>query len=430
MQHRLMILGSMEEFTALVQLAHKKGIYTIVCDGYKNGPAKKLADKAIHLDVRATQEIATLCQQEKVDGIIASFSDLLAECLVDIASRTKLKCYCTPKKMAYLRNKTKMKEMFDQLNIPTPPSIELAPDFLAGTLDTIGFPCVIKPLNGYGSRGVLVAQNEAEVREHFTETCSYSSFGSVLAEPYNAGYEFNMMSWILNGQAHVLSIADREKSQEIEGAVPHVSRIVYPSRMMREVYEPARQIIQKVANFTEIETGPLSMQFFYSPEKGLQVCEVAGRFFGYEHELLHYAGGLCIEELLLDYVYDEKAMCRRVEEHDPWLKGRSAGLYFHGYEGEIEDVSAMRQAFAMKIEGAEVTESMLYYNDGDAVSHKVGAKPYVARCYITGRNYYTLDKLTGQLYKAASVKGRAEREMLYRNQLPTYTKNDRREEKE
>ena len=43
--HRLVILGSMDEFVNLVELAKKRGIYTIVCDGYEDGPAKAHADK-------------------------------------------------------------------------------------------------------------------------------------------------------------------------------------------------------------------------------------------------------------------------------------------------------------------------------------------------------------------------------------------------
>lgn len=31
-------------------------------------------------------------------------------------------------------------------------------------------------------------------------------------EEYNEGYEFNMMSWVLDGTVHVISIADREKT--------------------------------------------------------------------------------------------------------------------------------------------------------------------------------------------------------------------------
>ena len=88
--HRLVILGSMDEFVDLVECAKKRGIYTIVCDGYEDGPAKAHADKAYLEDVRHTDAIAEICRKEQADGIIASFSDLLAECMIDIADAAGL----------------------------------------------------------------------------------------------------------------------------------------------------------------------------------------------------------------------------------------------------------------------------------------------------------------------------------------------------
>ena len=98
-QHRLVVLGSMDEFVELVKLARRQGIYTIVCDGYETGPAKAFADKAYTIDVRDIDGVADMCRAEQADGIIASFSDLLAECLVNIAAKAGRKCYCTPEKI-------------------------------------------------------------------------------------------------------------------------------------------------------------------------------------------------------------------------------------------------------------------------------------------------------------------------------------------
>ena len=44
MKHRLLILVTLGEFEQLVQKAREKGYYTIVCDGYPDGPARELAD--------------------------------------------------------------------------------------------------------------------------------------------------------------------------------------------------------------------------------------------------------------------------------------------------------------------------------------------------------------------------------------------------
>ena len=155
-----------------------------------------------------------MCREEQADGIIASFSDLLAECLVKIAAKAGLKCYCTPEKIRYLREKPLMKEMFRQLQIPTPTSIRLNADFADSELEAVGLPCVIKPANGYGSRGIYVVNSADEIRAHFANTASFSSFDYILAETYNQGHEFNMMTWMVDGELQLLSIADRIEAFE------------------------------------------------------------------------------------------------------------------------------------------------------------------------------------------------------------------------
>lgn len=61
------------------------------------------ADKAYLEDVRHTDAIAEICRKEQADGIIASFSDLLAECMIDIADAAGLPSYLKPKGEKLLR---------------------------------------------------------------------------------------------------------------------------------------------------------------------------------------------------------------------------------------------------------------------------------------------------------------------------------------
>ena len=234
-----------------------------------------------------------------------------------------------------------------------------------------------------------------------------------MAEEYNDGFEFNMMTWLVDGDPQVLSIADREKSVEIPNAIPHVSRCAYPSRLIDEVYEDARVILKKVAAYVGMTSGPLSMQFFYTPEKGIQVCECAGRLFGYEHELVTLASGLSIEELLIDYVYDQQSLCEKLSKHSPFFDSCSAGLYFHGYEGEVAEVVAPANHDG-------ISEILKYYLPGEQIKHGVGAKPYVVRYYVTAPNRETLDTVTEQLYDEVRVLNKGGVNLLYRNQMTAY----------
>ena len=67
--HRLVVLGSMDEFVELVKTAQKRGIYVIVCDGYEDGPAKQVANKSYTIDVRDTDKIAAMCKEEGADAV-------------------------------------------------------------------------------------------------------------------------------------------------------------------------------------------------------------------------------------------------------------------------------------------------------------------------------------------------------------------------
>ncbi|MCI9621884.1 MAG: ATP-grasp domain-containing protein [Lachnospiraceae bacterium] len=418
MKHKLLILGSMHEFVKLVKDAGNRGYETFVCDGYTDGPAKEYADHAYDLDIHKIDEIAALCKEQGIDGIITSFSDILFEYMVKIAEKAGLKTYCTNEKSMYLREKQKMKEMFSKLHIPMAKSCLLREYFASEELSGLRFPVVMKPVNGYGSRGVFVVNSEEEIRERFFLTSQFSTFQqSILVEEYNDGYEINMMNWILDGEVYTISMADREKSVEIAGDIPHVSRIAYPSRIMNHMYDEAREIVKKTADYTGIRTGPLCMQFFYRPEDGIQVCECAGRIFGYEHELVAYGSGLCLEDLLLDYVYEEEHLKERLAAHDPFKFQNAAGIYFHGREGSrIRDYETAETV--IKRLGAR--ETLFYYKPGEMVGHGIGAKPYVFRVFIEADSRDSLDGLTKAYYEQMEVPGEDGENLIYGSQMKEY----------
>lgn len=406
----------MDEFVELVVKAQEQGIYTIVCDGYHDGPAKQVADASFDIDVRNTDEIAAVCAEQGVDGIIASYSDLLAECLVDIADKAGLDCYAKPDRFRYLREKTLMKQMFAELGIQTAKCAAVHRDSIEEDLAQIGFPCVVKPANGYGSHGIYVLSSADEVRERFDEIASHSTFDYVLAERLYRGFEMNMMNWVVDGEVVPISIADREKSVFEPWDIPHVSRIVYPSCLLDTVLNEARAIVKKVADFVGIQNGPLSMQFFYSPEDGLKVCEIAGRLFGYEHELVTYACGLSIEELLIHQVYDKDALKRALEGHTPAMPQCSCGIYFHGLEGVVADVDTVWEAAKLP----NVADVTLYYKPGEMIRRSTGSKPYVVRFYLQAATRAELDATTKRIYDMVRVLDAEGQDLLFPSQMTRY----------
>lgn len=422
--HRLMILGSMDEFVELTKLARRRGYTTYVVDGYPDGPAKQHADASYDIDVRNTQALVELIHELEVDGVVSSFSDILFECLCKLTHAAGLYSYCSLEGMEKLRDKRLMGQMFERLDIPTPHRAQLHVDSIDEDLarSQLRFPCVMKPVNGYGSYGIFVVQSAEELKAHFTETAQVGKDSStVLLEEYDQGHEINMISWVADSVVHPVSLADREKCPLVEGGVPDVVRIVYPSRFTHEAAGPAVDILQRVANDCGLTDGPLSMQFFWHPDtQTLNVCEVAGRILGYEHENVETGAGLSLEELLLDLTYNRQHALGRIRQHSlENFQGISFVANIHARPGSagstVADLSAARSWMARP---DVLPASTLHYAEGEAVGHGKGAKPYLARLFCHTQTRAEADRLTREIFSSFSVKDSAGAELAASQWLP------------
>lgn len=419
--HRLLVLGSMDEFVGLVDLARARGCETFVADGYPDGPAKPHASAAFDVDVRDADALAALARELGVDGAVASFSDVLFESLCRLTHEAGLYSYCPLEGMAKLRDKRLMFAMFDELGIPRPQGRTVRRDQVDKDCAGLTFPCVMKPVNGYGSYGIFVVTCAEQVAAHFDETAAVGSdANAVLVEEYDEGPEINMIAWVADGRVRAISLADREKCPLVAGGVPDVVRITYPSRFAADAAPAAVDILQRVADHVGMQDGPLSMQFFWHPQDGsLAVCEVAGRVLGYEHENVEIGSGLSIERLLLDLTYDRPAMRAAVQAHRlEDFSGVSFVVNLHARPncaGVVSDISAAEAVLAWP---EALPPSMLHYRVGETVGHGKGAKPYVARVFCHTDTHEQADELTARIFRAFSVRGENGEELVCRESLP------------
>ena len=426
MKHKVLILGTLGEFTELVKKAKEKGYETVVCDGYADGIARTYADKAYTIPVTDVDAIALMCREEGVDGIITSFSDLLLECMVKIADKAGLPCYLKPEQLSWYRDKSACRDVLDKLGLPATGfrkiSVELlkqgSEEEIQQSIANLQYPLISKPLDKYGSRGIFIIHHSDEVRKKALQTAEYTDCQEILVEEYNDGYEFNMMTWVMDGKVNVISIADREKTEMEEGMLPLSTRNVYPSRFLTEVEKSATDILQNYIRYTGQTEGALSMQFFWKPGRGIQVCEIAGRFFGYEHELTDMVYGFQTEELLLDYLYEKdriKEMFHCHDIHHPVKYG--AVLYFQGRQLQIADQTAACELAKEKC----VVKPWIFYKEGERVI-EYGPNPYLALYYIETENRRQLELETEKFFSEMSIRDPEGREVAYRNKIPEYEK--------
>lgn len=411
----LMILGALEEFVPLVRLAGERNIRTVVVDGNSGAPAKKIADISYDENIRDISACANIARREHVDAITTAYSDLLLECMVKIADSAGLPCHLRPAQLPYYRDKDVINRTCEHLGIPTPGSVLLRESFSDEELDGLHFPMVIKPLDMYGSRGLVIVHNIREIRQQFAFSCSTSSRKEILAEEYDPDFEFNIQCWVRHGKVHVLGLADREKTFFDVSSIPLSTRNVYPSCLIDHVYDEAVRILSRYIGFTGQTEGPLSMQFYWGPERGLMVGEIAARFLGYEHELIRYADDLGIEELLLSAAVDDKNVDKLLAGCNPFGNRNAAVLYLHARDGILFDDEKVLEAAGRP----DVKYSQLFYRKGDRIGNPQ-TQPYFARFDLVAEDRAEIDRRAKDILSNLSASDADGRELLLKGKLPVY----------
>ena len=413
----------MDEFVELVRHARRRGCYVIVADGYVDGPARAYADEDHVVDVRDPRKLAELYKSRRADAVVTSYSDVLFESACEMRRILGADEPFPLESMEILRDKASMRKLLDELGVAHPRSVEVSSSSEAlESSRGLAFPCVMKPVDGYGSHGIRVVRDSAEAARVFGDVARHATRGErCLIEEYDEGAEINMTAWVCDGVAYPVSFADREKTFMGEGIVPQVTRIVYPSRQPRAVFDRALEIVQAVVDRLGVTAGPVCMQFFCGEGSRVSVCEITGRVFGYEHELIELGSGLSVEELLLDTAFDKASLKRRLEAHvlSAFVEP-CCGLYFHGCDGVVGDLSRARES----LRDDTVVDSLFYVEEGDAFTHGEGSKPYIARAYLQARDYRSLDRASARVLGAFYVPDAEGGDLSLVGRLPAYAAHE------
>lgn len=338
--NRLLILGSVEEFTKMAQMAVARGIYTVVADGNHDGEAKKYAHKAYDVDISNVEGINQIIRYEKIDYILTSYSDNLFEYMIHYSAQNGLPCNCPVEKVDLLRNKYLMKQMLDTLDIPNKKGQVIKPGQFKESDITLKYPFIAKPLDGWGSRGVHKVNNYQQLKEIADECASFAKKDdAILLEELNVGYEMNIMSWVRNGTITFLEFSDREVYGGTDRKIPHYTRIIHPSFYREKIIDRVREYLQKIAKYVGMEEGPLSTQLFYNPKTDeISIGEIVGRFFGFEQDITEIINGVNVNTLLLNMAFDREANEAELQKYERPTNHYSVLIYITAKPGIVRDL--------------------------------------------------------------------------------------------
>lgn len=210
-----------------------------------------------------------------------------------------------PTAAAAARDKLVMRQLLRDGGVPTPPFRGFALDdtvkqVTAVVQTHIGFPCVVKPRTLNGSRGVIRANDAAELAtavprvRRLLQSIGADAF---LVEAYLPGVEVALEAVLADGRLQPLALFD--KPDPLDGPFFEETIYVTPSRLLAAAQTAVMEMAARGAQAIGLHTGSVHAELRLN-EGGAWIVEVNGRSIGgLCSQTLRFDMGMSLEELLL-----------------------------------------------------------------------------------------------------------------------------------
>jgi S-sulfo-L-cysteine synthase (3-phospho-L-serine-dependent) len=333
-------------------------------------------------------DILDACYEEHPFSAIINFFEEYVEMAAKITRRYNL--YGNSEETAHLtRNKFAMRKALAAHGIKVPQFIKVS-DFsqFEAAVNTIGFPCVVKPLDAMASEGVIKLEKVEDFELLYNDIVATNkrvaktTSTDILVEQYIKGPEISWEAVVAAGQLHVMGIT--EKTTEDEPFFNEIMHI-HPALLDDVIQEKIHETGVKAVAALGIQFGGIHMEARISSGE-VYIMEIASRLGGdgiptlmnlskgYEPYAYVFKSGLN-EEFQLKQTRHKYAGIRFIQAHD---------------EGELKEIYFDEEKLS-KIPG--VISKRIFGKVGEFIARPPkGRTNRLAYLTIAGRDYDTVKK--------------------------------------
>ncbi|WMJ07692.1 formate-dependent phosphoribosylglycinamide formyltransferase [Nitrosomonas sp. sh817] len=163
---KVMLLGSGELGKEVIIALQRLGVETIAVDRYANAPGHQVAHRAHVINMADGQALRALVEQEKPDIIVPEIEAIATDMLVEIEQAGIATVIPTARAARLTMNREGIRCLAaETLGLPTSPyafANSLA-ELQAAIDNTIGYPCIVKPVMSSSGKGQSRIDHAGEV---------------------------------------------------------------------------------------------------------------------------------------------------------------------------------------------------------------------------------------------------------------------------
>ncbi len=340
-RRRLLVLGAGPGQLGLLEAAQERGVYVVAVDRDPAAPGFRYADRRAIVSVEDENAVDRLAAAERVEGIIAPGIDFPVGLAARVAARHNLRHPLSPEVAQAAVSKLRQRERLAEAGVPHAPFrvCTTAADAEQAAAE-LGLPCVIKPPDRQGQRGLTVVTSAEDVAEAFETALAAARGQIVLVDKLVAGPELTVNAFSLGGEFHPLTVTDRVVAEPpaFGVALAHV----WPSELDAAVVDAAIELARAAAEAVGVEHGPTYTQVLVGQD-GPVVGELAARLGGgHDAELCEAALGVDLNGVAIAAALGEEVSAAELRTQSP--AGGACVRFLVAPEGSVEAVDSIERA--------------------------------------------------------------------------------------
>lgn len=339
MQKKVLVVGASVLQLPMIKKAKEAGYFVGVADYNPNAVGVPYADRFFCVSTIDKEGICEAARELQADGIVTCATDMPMRAIAYAAKQLGLNAISEDTALK-ATDKGEMIRVFREKGVACPWFfiVENA-DELDRIKDRLTYPCIVKPTDNSGSRGVYKIENEAQLAEAVSYSSGCGRSGRVIIEEYLSGSEVSVETFCVNGEAHVLAVTDKlTTGAPYYVELGHNQPCMLPEAARADIAALAKKAVLAVG----IENGPGHVEIMYTP-KGARMIELGARMGGdfITTDLVPLSTGI---DMLLATL---ECACGKQPALEPkWQKG-AAIRYLRAPLGVIRAIRGVAEAEAL-----------------------------------------------------------------------------------
>ena len=319
-----------------IQKAKEMGLEVAVADYDPNAVGIPYADRYFNASTIDVDAICRVAQEYHPDGIMTLATDMPMRSVAAATSLLGLPGISMDTAIK-ATDKGEMIKAFKAHGVESPwYYIIKNEEELEVAKQDFTYPCIMKPTDNAGSRGVTLLRSEEDLQDAYAYSRKQSRGGEVIVEEFLQGQEVSVEIMVVDEEPHVLAVTDK-----LTTGAPHFVEMGHsqPSQLPEPDVEKIKSLAKRAVRAVGINCGPAHVEIM-NTENGPKMIELGARMGGdcITTHLVPLSTGIDMVRATIDV-----SLGNYPDIKPKWKKG-SAIRFFNTTQGKVRSISGVNEA--------------------------------------------------------------------------------------